>query len=232
MISQVDPRQGAEIENARRRIMRAAFKLFAENGYAGTSTLAIATKARVSKRDLYALFPTKQDALIACMSSRSAKMRLPSDWPAPNNRKALVSALTSLSTRLLTETCDPDVVAMFRLAISEAERSPEIAMALEDCRATNARTVAELFAGAQARGLLMSRPADESAEIFLKMLLGDVLLGLLLAVRPRPSRQQMRQYAAEVTRTYLSGHQACANRSVTGARSASVFLKRTGGHFA
>jgi AcrR family transcriptional regulator len=212
MISQEGQLRNAEIEKVRRRIMGAAFKLFTENGYAGTSTLAIATKARVSKRDLYAIFPTKQDALIACMSSRSARMRLPSDWPTPNNRKKLVSALTALSTRLLTEACAPDVVAMFRLAISEADRSPEIAIALEDCRATNARTVAELFADAQARGLLANGPADELAEVFLTMLLGDVLLSLLLAVRPRPSPQRMKRYAAEVTRNYLSQHQAAGSR--------------------
>ena len=40
----------------RERILLAAFGLFMERGYAGTSTLAIASAAKVSKRDLYADF--------------------------------------------------------------------------------------------------------------------------------------------------------------------------------
>jgi AcrR family transcriptional regulator len=40
----------------RERILRAAFLAFMEDGYAGTSTLDIATRAKVSKRDLYANF--------------------------------------------------------------------------------------------------------------------------------------------------------------------------------
>ena len=40
----------------RERILRAAFQAFMEDGYAGTSTLDIATRAKASKRDLYANF--------------------------------------------------------------------------------------------------------------------------------------------------------------------------------
>jgi AcrR family transcriptional regulator len=36
----------------RERILTAAFEAFHERGYAATSTLEIATRARVSKRDL------------------------------------------------------------------------------------------------------------------------------------------------------------------------------------
>ena len=36
------------------RIIGAAFEAFVENGYAGTTTLEIATRAKVSKRDLRA----------------------------------------------------------------------------------------------------------------------------------------------------------------------------------
>ena len=39
----------------RGRILEAAFAAFTKGGYAATSTLEIATRARVSKRELYAL---------------------------------------------------------------------------------------------------------------------------------------------------------------------------------
>ena len=43
----------------RRRILEAAFAAFTKSGYAAASTLEIATRARVSKRELYALVGNK-----------------------------------------------------------------------------------------------------------------------------------------------------------------------------
>ena len=48
------------------RVIGAAFGTFMAKGYAGTSMLEIATRAKISKRDLYAAFPSKQAVLRAC----------------------------------------------------------------------------------------------------------------------------------------------------------------------
>src|SRR5215467_5529744 len=55
-------------ENAvRERILEAAFAAFMKRGYAAASMLEIATRARVSKRELYTLVGDKQEMLIACI---------------------------------------------------------------------------------------------------------------------------------------------------------------------
>jgi len=46
--------EGSDETGVRARILEAAFAAFMEKGYATTSTLEIATRARVSKRELYA----------------------------------------------------------------------------------------------------------------------------------------------------------------------------------
>ena len=51
----------------RARILEAAFSAFMERGFAATSTLEIATRARASKRELYAEFASKQDMLLGCI---------------------------------------------------------------------------------------------------------------------------------------------------------------------
>src|SRR5229473_1621539 len=56
---------------ARERILEAAFSAFMESGFAEASTLEIATRARVSKRELYALVGSKQDMLVACIGPRA-----------------------------------------------------------------------------------------------------------------------------------------------------------------
>ena len=60
---------------ARERILYAAMEAFMELGYAEASTLEIATRAQVSKRELYALFGNKQAMLAACIADRVGRMR-------------------------------------------------------------------------------------------------------------------------------------------------------------
>src|SRR5437879_11250426 len=111
---------------ARKRILGAALSAFMEGGYAQTSTLDIATRARVSKRELYALFGNKEAMLIACITERAQRLKAPADLPELGDRKILTEVLTAFATRLLTETTDPVVVAVFGLATSETEHATEV----------------------------------------------------------------------------------------------------------
>jgi AcrR family transcriptional regulator len=112
---------------ARKRILGAALTAFMEGGYAQTSTLEIATRARVSKRELYALFGNKEAMLVACITERAQRLKAPADLPELRDRKILTEVLDRFWNRLLTETTDPVVVAVFRLAISETVHAPKVA---------------------------------------------------------------------------------------------------------
>jgi AcrR family transcriptional regulator len=101
----------------RERILDAAFAAFMRSGYATTSTLEIATRARVSKRELYALVGNKQKMLIACIRERAKRLDVPADLPVPRDRETLAQVLASFGTKLLREISDPTVIAVFRLAI-------------------------------------------------------------------------------------------------------------------
>src|SRR5438477_7508632 len=90
----------------RARILEAAFSAFMERGFAETSTLEIATRARASKRELYAHFGSKQEMLIACIGARAKRLRMPADWPELRDRETLARALTALGTNLLREISD------------------------------------------------------------------------------------------------------------------------------
>src|SRR3954470_16062827 len=79
----------------RKRILGAALSAFMEGGYAQTSTLEIATKARVSKRELYSLFGNKQAMLIACIAERAQRLKAPIDIPELRDRNTLGKVLTA-----------------------------------------------------------------------------------------------------------------------------------------
>lgn len=114
----------------RQRILEAAFSAFMERGFAETSTLEIATRARVSKRELYALVGSKQAMLAACIGERAKRLQMPADLPELRDRDTLARALEVFGAQLLREISDPTVIAVFRLAIAEAVRAPEVAEAL------------------------------------------------------------------------------------------------------
>jgi len=197
----------ASDSDTRQRILGAALQAFTEHGYAGTSTLHIATRAKVSKRDLYAHFASKQAALVDCIRARSEQMRLPSALPLPRTRKALLTTLATFASQVLVETSHPTVMAMFRLAISEAVHAPEVAQALEERRMANRRTLSALFVGCQSAGLMPAGDTAEMASQYLSLVWGDLMLGLLLGVATRPGRAEIERRATEATAAFLQLHQ-------------------------
>src|SRR6201990_2097433 len=113
-------RQKGDDETAvRERILEAAFTAFMKSGYATTSTLEIATRARVSKRELYALVGNKQEMLIACIGERAKRFSVPANLPVLRDRQTLEQVLASFGTTFVREVTDPAVIAVFRLAIAE-----------------------------------------------------------------------------------------------------------------
>ena len=201
--------EGRDETEVRARILDAAFAAFMKSGYAAASTLEIATRARVSKRELYALVGNKKEMLIACISARATRLQVSTDLPVPQDRETLARVLTSLGTQLVREITDPTVVAVFRLAIAEAVHAPEVAQALDSIgRETSRAAVRQIMAQAQVAGQLNGRPA-ELAEQFGGLLWGNLMLSLLLGVAERPNSREAAARARDATAAFLRLHPAC-----------------------
>jgi len=189
--------------DASARILDAAFAAFTKSGYAASSTLEIATRARVSKRELYALVGNKQEMLIACIGARARRFQVPADLPVPHDRETLAHVLTSIGTQLLREITDPTVIAVFRLAIAEAVHAPEVAHALDSIgREASRAALRQIMARAQASGLLNGRPA-ELAEQFGGLLWGSLLVSLLLGVAARPNPREVAARARDAAAAFV-----------------------------
>jgi AcrR family transcriptional regulator len=186
------------------RILEAAFAAFMDSGYSDTSTLEIATRAKVSKRELYALVGDKQDMLIACITERAMRMRArPADIPQPQSREALERLLEAYGVRLLTEATHPTVVSMHRLAIAEATPSPEVARALQSTARQPLRAyLKEILLEARSRGLLSGDPADLT-ERFMGLLWGDLMMNLLLRTVETPTAADLKRRAANAAKSLL-----------------------------
>lgn len=188
-------REAADETPVRRRILDAAFSAFMERGFAETSTLEIATRARVSKRELYALVGSKQQMLGACIGERAKRLQAPADLPEPHDRETLARTLVTFGTQLLREVSDPTVIAVFRLAIAEAARAPEVAQALNSIGVETSRAaLREILSRARSAGLLGGEPT-EMAEHFAGLLWGNLMISLLLRTADRPAPREIARRA-------------------------------------
>lgn len=189
---------------ARERILGAAFKAFMEQGYARTSTLDIATRAKVSKRELYSYFENKQALFAAGIAQRTNAMQIPLQHSDVTNPEGLATTLQSLGRAILTGVTDDHVVAVHRLAIAESSRSPDIAVTLDRAgRGEIRKAVADLVAKSQARGLIVEGDAVEMAELYCAQLFSDILLRLISRVGRKPSAKEIARRADIATELLL-----------------------------
>ena len=196
----------SEESAVRERILDAAFAAFTRSGYATASMLEIATRARVSKRELYALVGNKQEMLIACIKRRAKRLDLPVDLPVARDRETLKQVLASLGTKLLREVSDPTVIAVFRLAIAEAVQAPEVARTLHSIgRETSRAALRKIMAQAQESGLLAGDPG-ELGEQFAGLLWRDLMVSLLLGVAERPTQREIAERARNAATAFLQLH--------------------------
>jgi AcrR family transcriptional regulator len=196
----------ADDVSVRDRILDAAFEAFMERGYAATSTLEIATRARVSKRELYGLVGNKQQMLIAAIAERATRLQAPADMPRLRDRATLAQVLTAFGAQLVREVSDPAVVAVFRLAIAEAVQAPEVARTLDSLgRETSRAAVRHIMTQARAAGLIDGQPAD-LAEQFAGLLWRDLMISLLLGVAERPSPRAIVARARDAAAAFLRLH--------------------------
>lgn len=191
-------------KSARSRIIEATFHVLMEQGYSGASTREIARRARVSKRELYALFDSKDGILAAMIAGRASRMRQPLSLPNVVDRAALVAALRQFGETLLREGTSPAVMAILRLAIAEAERSPDLARRLnEGGRRPTRAALIDFLARAGERGLIDGADIETMATQFFALLWGDLQTSLLLRLIEPPPADEIERRAASAVAALL-----------------------------
>jgi AcrR family transcriptional regulator len=188
----------------RDRILHAAIELFVERGFAETTTLEIATRARVSKRELYTLVGNKEEMLAICIARRGNRLRPPEGFPEPTDKARLEAALRQYGATMLRELTDPAVLEVFRLGIAEAKRSPAIARSLNERGRVPARAALEaLLKSARAAKLLADGNMEEMALHFRGLLWGDTMVGILLGLENAPGPKEIERRAEEAAQLFL-----------------------------
>ena len=123
----------------------------------------------------------------------------------PQTRDALATLLVELGRSILKTVCHPDVLTVFRLAIAESDRAPEIARTLDSSgREANEKALTELVKKAQAVGLVLAGDPAVLAVRYLAVLWGDLLIWLLMRVREAPTKREIEIRARAATDTLMA----------------------------
>jgi hypothetical protein len=161
-------------------------------------------RARVEARALRADW--QQKMLIAAIGHRAKRLQAPADMPPLRDRATLAHVLTVFGAQLVREVSDPTVVGVFRLAIAEAGRAPEVARTLDSLgRETSRAALRQIMAVAREARLIDGRP-PELAEQFSGLLWRDLMVSLFLGVAERPSPRAIEARAREAAEAFLRLH--------------------------
>jgi AcrR family transcriptional regulator len=192
--------------SARARILNAAFDVLRTRGYGATQTREIAARAKVSKRDIYREFGSKEGIFAALIAARSGLMRGPALEPKVASSVDLAETLRQVGIAFLQQLYDPAVVSVFRMAIASAEDSPGLAEILErNGFQPNRRALSELMGAAVEAGFLTGKTSDLAAQ-FGALLTGATHVPILLGIVPAPKPRERARLSAEATAAFLQLH--------------------------
>lgn len=180
----------ARRSNADERMRVAAQRLFLERGFAGTSTDAICSEARVSKETIYTYYGGKEGLLAAVLRHliESAEMGV---HHRSRRRRTLRQELIAYASALVDDLMNPEYLALVRLLISEVSRQPQLGALFRAAVAERAfRGVTGIL---EDRGISENVDLNAAGRMFVGGLLTFVLLdGLLSPDEPRkPSRPRI-----------------------------------------
>jgi TetR/AcrR family transcriptional repressor of mexJK operon len=192
-----------EAERRHRALLDAATQLFLEGGLNGTSIDAIAERAGVAKRFIYARYADKGELFVAAVGrfveerlSPLLNLDLP-DVPAE-------AGLYELGRKLLALALLPEPLSVYRTLVIEASRFPNLArLFIERNRERALGGLTRLLSTYAQRGEIVLDDPQMTAEHFFILVVGIAQRLALIGVREEPAQADRRLRAA--IRLFLDG---------------------------
>lgn len=176
-------------ENRKKRqaqIEQAAYAVLAEHGYAGTSMLKIARKARASNETLYSWYGDKQGLFRALVERNAAEIKSMLEAGIADDTPA-IDTLKAIGPKLLAMLVSERAVALNRAAA--ADPSGELGRAIARFgRGTIAPLIAEVLEKAGREGALQIGHGGEAASLYVDLLIGDLQIRRVVGGEPAPGK--------------------------------------------
>lgn len=192
-----------DLSPKRRAMIDAAEQLFLLHGYGATSMDAVARLASVSKATLYAHFTSKDLLFATIVGERSMTMLLDdADFPADADDPH--ACLIRLGHRWLENMLLPRTLAIYRIAVAESLRFPELGRAFHENGPVRTRKrFAEWAQLLRDRGLIEAQDLDLASMQFFALLRGSMFLRASLGIPPLATEAEIAKNVADAVDTWL-----------------------------
>ncbi len=177
-----------DLRSARQdRIEAAAYELLADKGYGGTSMLSVAKRARCSNETLYNWYGDKLGLFRSLVTRNAEELKSLLQTVSPSDRPVL-ETLNTFGPLLLDVLLGDKAITLNRAAA--ADPTGELGMALSQAgRETIQPLVRKLFEAARERGELEFDNLEETVDLYLGVLIGDLQIRRVIGRMAVPGRR-------------------------------------------
>jgi len=192
------------------RILDATLEVLTEFSLADATTGEIAARARISKRDLYAFFPTKQALLMGVivreMQSQDRSFREIIARTA--KLRSLRSKLDVIGEALVEDMLSPTMGMVRRLVISESLKQPFLGnLFFEGGVAQRCKLIGEVLASHQSKATATKRAeADWAAERYFSLVGYFPSIMTEIGMRSEWSENAIKKHVSAATEIFLKAH--------------------------
>lgn len=180
-------------------ILKAAFAVFEEHGLHCATMLEVAKRARVSKETLYARFDSKEGLFYALIAWGARQGAADVEACANDCVADPLAALNEYAEALLTAFMRRESLAVYRMAVGESGRNPDIGRNFDELSCTqSAPQLQAIFAEMERRGMIASERFEDMHDALLGLLRGNIHHGALTGSAPAPSAEELAVRARRV----------------------------------
>ncbi len=177
------------------QIEQAAYAVLEDKGYAGTSMLAIARKARASNETLYNWYGDKTGLFRALVQRNAAEVKALLEDQITGHENA-VTALARVGPVLLGLVTSDRAIALNRAAAADPTGDLGRTIAAEG-RSTVAPLIAQVLRAGREDGVFVFDDLEAACEVYLGLLIGDMQVRRVVGRMPKPDAADL---AARSTR--------------------------------
>ncbi len=164
----------SELAARQQRVFAVASAEFVRYGYAEANLSRIAADAGVSKKTIYARYPTKADLLVAAVSDLASRYYEGVDAALHSSEGDPEHVLTTFGLQAARNWATPEAVGIYRLIVSEVARFPELAAIYRDTMDRFRTTLAEYLHEQCTAGTLDIADPDAASHQFGMLVYGEI----------------------------------------------------------
>jgi AcrR family transcriptional regulator len=194
-------------------ILSAAFDVFTDKGVHGATMLEIATRAKVSKETLYARFDSKEGLFYALLAWGALKSGVDVESYDETRLGDPRKALDDYAADCLVKMMQPEAIAVYRIAIGEAQRMPELARVFDEFTCKAGRPITTRIGGAlAAAGITDIKEIEEFNEDFIGLLRGNLHYEVAIGVIEHPGDEAVLRHAHRAMARLLRAYAPAGRR--------------------